>query len=163
MPQILLARPSALVKMALTTCVVALLALVVPSSAAHAGEHHPRIANAVGIAKAQLGDPYVYGANGPNAFDCAGLTSYAYRHAGRWLPRSTDQQWRFARHIAKSDLRKGDLMFFLSGGDPYHVGMFVGRQNGRAMILRASSTSDRVVVGPVWTNDWSAGTLRHRR
>ena len=93
MPQIPLARPSAVVRMALMACVTALLALVVPTSAAQASEYHPKIAKAVNIARAQLGDPYVYGAAGPRAFDCAGLTSYAFRNAGRKMPRSTDQQW----------------------------------------------------------------------
>lgn len=163
MPASISLRSTSFLKLVVLVGAVAVLTLVLPSGPADASTRHPRVAHALAIAEAQRGDPYVYGAAGPNAFDCSGLTSYSYKHANRWLPRTSDQQWRYARHISKSNLRKGDLMFFLNGGNVYHVGIFVGRSNGRAMILHASRPGTPVKIDPVWTGDWRAGTLRHRR
>lgn len=162
MPANIFLRSLSLLKLVVVVGVVPLLTLVLPSGAADASTRHPRVAHAADVAKAQRGDPYVYGAAGPSAFDCSGLASYSYKRANRWLPRSSDQQWRYVRHISKSNIRKGDLMFFLSGGSVYHVGIFVGRTNGRAMILHASRPGTPVKIDPVWTRDWRAGTIRHR-
>jgi cell wall-associated NlpC family hydrolase len=78
-------------------------------------------------ALAQRGDPYRWGAAGPNAFDCSGLTQYAYRAAGRTLPHSSRTQSTMGRPVAKSALRPGDLIFFYSPVS--HVGVYIG--NGR--------------------------------
>ena len=78
-------------------------------------------------ALAQRGDPYRYGAAGPHAFDCSGLTQYAYRAAGRTLPHSSRMQSTMGRPVAKSALRPGDLVFFYSPVS--HVGVYIG--NGR--------------------------------
>ncbi|SDS96246.1 C40 family peptidase [Microlunatus soli] len=86
-------------------------------------------AKAVAYAKAQLGDPYSYGANGPGSFDCSGLTQAAWRSAGVSLPHNTNAQYSKARHISKSQLRPGDLVFFYSGMS--HVGLYVG--NGKVI------------------------------
>lgn len=163
MPASFFPRSLNLLKSVVVAGLVALLTLVLSSGAADASVRHPRLTHAIAIAMGKRGDPYVYGAAGPNAFDCSGLTSYAYKRANRWLPRTADQQWHYVRHIPKSKLRRGDFMFFLSGGNVYHMGIFVGRSNGRAMILHASRPGTPVKIDPVWTRDWRAGTLRHRR
>ncbi len=67
---------------------------------------------AMKIALAQRGDPYRYGAAGPNAFDCSGLTSFSYARAGRSIPRTTDQQKAGLRAVSKSAKRKGDIILF---------------------------------------------------
>src|SRR5215210_3713376 len=59
------------------------------------------------VAVHQKGDPYVYGAAGPNAFDCSGLTYFAYKKVGIRLPRSSDAQYRHVRHIKKHNMRRG--------------------------------------------------------
>ena len=87
---------------------------------------------AVRTACAQIGDPYVWGANGPNAFDCSGLTQYAWKAAGVSLTHFTGAQWREGTPVSRSELRPGDLVFFYS--DLHHVGMYVG--NG--LIVHAS-------------------------
>jgi cell wall-associated NlpC family hydrolase len=78
-------------------------------------------------AEAQLGKPYVYGAAGPDAFDCSGLAMMAYRAAGLVIPRTSQAQWAFGRQIPASQVRPGDLVFF-AGADgtpaaPGHVGI----------------------------------------
>ena len=79
---------------------------------------------ALRVAQDQLGKPYVWGADGPNSFDCSGLTMYAYGKAGISLPHYTGDQWNAGRHVAQSQLVPGDLVFF--GSDLGHMGMYVG-------------------------------------
>lgn len=120
-----------------------------------------RINHAVDIVRAQLGDPYRYGAAGPNAFDCSGLIYYSYRKAGfRNVPRTSDQQAQAFRRIKRSDMRKGDFVFFHNGGDVYHMGVFVGWRHGRRVIIHASRSGTPVKRDPIWTDGWFAGTLR---
>ena len=78
-------------------------------------------------AEAQLGKPYVYGATGPDAFDCSGLAMMAYRAAGITIPRTSQAQWAYGRQVPASQVQPGDLVFF-SGADgtpaaPGHVGI----------------------------------------
>lgn len=75
-------------------------------------------------ALAQVGDPYRYGATGPGAFDCSGLTLFSYRSAGWDLPRTSRSQARATRGVSKNDLRPGDLLFY--GRPVGHVAMYVG-------------------------------------
>ena len=78
-------------------------------------------------AEAQLGKPYVFGAAGPDAFDCSGLAMMAYRAAGIVIPRTSQAQWAFGRQVPASQVQPGDLVFF-AGADgspaaPGHVGI----------------------------------------
>jgi len=78
-------------------------------------------------AEAQLGKPYVFGAAGPDAFDCSGLAMMAYRAAGITIPRTSQAQWAYGRWIPASQAQPGDLVFF-AGADgtpaaPGHVGI----------------------------------------
>jgi cell wall-associated NlpC family hydrolase len=81
---------------------------------------------ALDFAYAQIGKPYVYGAEGPGSYDCSGLTMKAWGAAGVNLPRTTYAQYDATRRVAKSDLQPGDLVFFNGLG---HMGLYVG--NGR--------------------------------
>ena len=82
-------------------------------------------AKALAFAKRQLGDRYRYGGTGPNAWDCSGLTRGAWKHAGKKLPRTSQGQSHAGKKVAKSKLRKGDLVFFYSGKS--HVGIYAGK------------------------------------
>ncbi|MDQ3307623.1 MAG: C40 family peptidase, partial [Actinomycetota bacterium] len=82
-----------------------------------------KVANGVQVARNQIGDPYSYGAAGPDRFDCSGLTMYSYGRAGLYLPRTASAQYRYVRHIKKSNIRRGDLMFFYNSGGVYHMGI----------------------------------------
>ena len=79
---------------------------------------------AVDTARAQVGKAYEYGGNGPDSFDCSGLTSYAYRSAGIELPRRSADQATVGTPVARADLQPGDLVFYY---EPIsHVGIYVG-------------------------------------
>ena len=83
-----------------------------------------RAAKAISFAKAQLGKPYVYAAAGPNAYDCSGLTSAAWKAAGVRIPRTSQAQYGAGKSVSKSDLQPGDLVFYYSGIS--HVALYVG-------------------------------------
>jgi peptidoglycan DL-endopeptidase CwlO len=78
---------------------------------------------ALDYAFAQLGKPYVYGGEGPNGFDCSGLTMMAWRAGGVSLPRVVPDQRAATKNVARADLQPGDLVFFAGLS---HVGIFVG-------------------------------------
>ncbi|MDO4174486.1 MAG: SH3 domain-containing protein [Eubacteriales bacterium] len=97
----------------------------------------------VSFAQSLLGRPYVYGASGPNSFDCSGFTQYVYAHFGKSLPRSSSAQYASASKISKSSLQPGDLVFFSnssSGGSVGHVAIYMG--NG--MIIHAANSKTGV-------------------
>ncbi|AGS70387.1 C40 family peptidase [Streptomyces collinus] len=79
---------------------------------------------AVAFATAQLGKPYVWGAEGPDSFDCSGLTSQAWADAGHPIPRTSQEQWRQLKHVDVKDMRPGDLIIYFD--DASHVAMYVG-------------------------------------
>jgi cell wall-associated NlpC family hydrolase len=95
---------------------------------------------AVDTAMAQLGDPYVWAAAGPDAFDCSGLTQYAYAAAGVSLPHSSSMQSQMGTPVSRSELQPGDLVFFYSPVS--HVGMYIG--NGQ--MVHASTSGQPVQV-----------------
>jgi len=97
-------------------------------------------AAAVRFAMAQVGDAYVFGATGPSAWDCSGLTMGAWAQAGVSLPHSSSAQYSSGPHIAESDLQPGDLVFYYSPIS--HVGMYIG--NGQ--IVNAENPSVGVKV-----------------
>jgi cell wall-associated NlpC family hydrolase len=93
-------------------------------SATYTGSTSTQAGKAVAYAYSKLGDPYSYGATGPGAFDCSGLTQAAWAYAGIGIPRTTySQAGAGYPAVPESDLQPGDLVFF--NGDS-HVGMYVG-------------------------------------
>ncbi|MBB5122363.1 glycoside hydrolase [Streptomyces eurocidicus] len=81
---------------------------------------------AVKVAASKKGSPYQYGAVGPNRFDCSGLTLYSFKKAGKTLPRTAAQQYNKTRHLSAGSRQVGDLVFFHSGSNVYHVGIYAG-------------------------------------
>ncbi|MER5202908.1 NlpC/P60 family protein [Streptomyces sp. NPDC002825] len=79
---------------------------------------------AVEFATAQIGKPYVWGAEGPGSYDCSGLTQRAWGAAGRGIPRTSQEQWRLLPHVDIKDMRPGDLIVYFK--DASHIGMYVG-------------------------------------
>jgi peptidoglycan DL-endopeptidase CwlO len=88
---------------------------------------------AVDTAVAQVGKPYQWGANGPNSFDCSGLTSFAWRAAGVDITRTSRSQYAATKRVSRSDLQPGDLVFYSRSGPAgiSHVAMYIG--NGRVV------------------------------
>ncbi len=78
----------------------------------------------VDAARSKIGAPYGWGAVGPNAFDCSGLTSWAYNQVGKSIPRTSQAQAAQGTPVAYSDLRAGDIVAFYSGAT--HVGIYSG-------------------------------------
>ncbi|MFI7411196.1 NlpC/P60 family protein [Streptomyces sp. NPDC049627] len=117
-------------------------ALTAPGSAT-AQAPNSRAAAAISYAYSKLGSPYVWGATGPDAFDCSGLTQAAYRAAGLSLPRTTYAQIDAGRRVSRSELLPGDLVFFYSGIS--HVGLYIG--NGQ--MIHAPNPSAPVRVAPL--------------
>lgn len=125
----------------------------------HGGQHaeaastrttHDQRVRAMKVALAQRGDPYRYGASGPGAFDCSGLTMFSYARVGRSIPRTTDQQLGGLRRIAKRDRSRGDIIIFVNGAGAYHAGIYVGHNR----IVHASRTGTPVKVDRIWTSSY---------
>jgi len=89
-----------------------------------------------------LGKPYVYGAAGPNAFDCSGLTQYVFSKLGVNLSRTTYTQVGEGTKVNRSDLKPGDLVFFNTQGSTSHVGIYIG--NGE--FIHAPRTGKPVMI-----------------
>ena len=108
---------------------------------------------AVAWARTQIGKPYAWGATGPDAYDCSGLTGAAWRHGGVSLPRTSRSQYTAVEKIAYSDLRPGDLVFYgtsSSSGSIYHVAIYSG-----------GGTDDRGAArGPAGAGDLAADERR---
>jgi cell wall-associated NlpC family hydrolase len=107
-------------------------------------------------AASKNGAPYQWGAVGPNRFDCSGLTKWAYARAGRTLPRTVAQQYAATIRVSKANARPGDLVFFMSGGKPYHMGIYAGA--GR--VWHAPSTGNHVRLATIWTSAVAYGRVR---
>jgi len=108
---------------------------------------------AVQFAMNQVGDSYVYGAAGPDAYDCSGLTMAAWGAAGVALPHSSSAQYGSGPHISASALQPGDLVFYYSPIS--HVGMYIG--NG--MIVHAANPGTGVQVAGLYSMPYS-GAVR---
>lgn len=86
-----------------------------------------KAASIVALAKEQVGKPYVWGATGPDKFDCSGLVQYVYQHAaGIDLPRTTYDQVKVGQTVPLDKLQAGDLVFWGSETAPYHVAIYIG-------------------------------------
>ena len=107
----------------------------------------PAAAAAVKAALAQVGEPYQWGASGPNSFDCSGLTMWAWAQAGVGIPRVAAQQQAWTVPVPISQLEPGDLVFF--GNPAYHVGMYIGD----GLMVDAPHTGADVSVSPIWWDD----------
>lgn len=105
---------------------------------------------AMRVALNQRGDRYRYGATGPNAFDCSGLTMFSYRKVGRSIPRTTDQQKAGLRSVLRRNKARGDIIIFTRGGDAYHAGIYVGDNR----IVHASRSGTPVKVDRIWTSSY---------
>ncbi len=108
---------------------------------------------AVRYAMAQVGDAYVWGATGPSAYDCSGLTMMAWAQGGVGLPHSSTAQQSSGRRVAESDLQPGDLVFYYS--PVHHAGMYIG--NGQ--IVHAANPSTGVQVTGLYSMPFS-GAVR---
>jgi cell wall-associated NlpC family hydrolase len=108
---------------------------------------------ALRAALTKRGDPYVWGAAGPDEFDCSGLVLWAFAQEGISLPHYTGSLWNSGMHVSKDDLEPGDLVFFFA--DISHVGIYIG--NG--LMVDAPSTGQVVQVQAVFWDEY-VGAVR---
>ncbi|MCD9593951.1 C40 family peptidase [Streptomyces sp. 8ZJF_21] len=101
---------------------------------------------ALAYALDQIGKPYVWGAEGPNSFDCSGLTSSAWAYAGRVIPRTSQEQWRQLPRVPLDKLRPGDLVIYYKGAS--HVAMYAGD----GQVVQAPRPGQRVKLSPLASN-----------
>ncbi|MPY78714.1 MAG: NlpC/P60 family protein [Actinophytocola sp.] len=109
----------------------------------------PEAQTAVDSAMSQRGDPYEYGADGPDSYDCSGLTSWAYQQAGIAIPRSSSAQASSGTPVTQAQLAPGDLVFFYQPVS--HVGMYIG--DGK--MVHAPTEGDVVKVDEVMWDEYS--------
>ena len=118
----------------------------------------------IAYAKTLLGKPYVWGAQGPNSFDCSGFTYYVFKNkAGIVLPRTSSAQSKYGTSVSWSNLKAGDLMFFdtngANNGQVSHVGLYIG--NGQ--MIHASSSQRKIVITSVNTSYYKNAFVNARR
>lgn len=106
---------------------------------------------------------YLYGGTSPSGFDCSGLTQYVYRHFGKHIARTAEQQFLEFRRISKARAWGGDLVFFHVSSDPnsyvYHVGIYEG---GNGMVAATHTGSDVQWQSFAWAGDTvTFGTITH--
>ena len=104
----------------------------------------------IDYAKKFLGKPYVWGAQGPNGFDCSGFTYYVFKNsAGITLPRTSSLQSNYGTYVSKSNLKPGDLLFFdtvgSNNGGVTHCGIYIGNNQ----MIHAASGQGKVVINNI--------------
>ncbi|HEY0540738.1 MAG TPA: NlpC/P60 family protein [Actinoallomurus sp.] len=105
------------------------------------------VAKVITFAKAQIGKPYIYGAVGPNSFDCSGLTMTAYRSAGVTIPRLSDAQYWWGASVRRGQEQPGDLVYFdykPGHSGPGHVGIVYNPPKGLMIVAPHSGASVRI-------------------
>ncbi|MFI1932087.1 NlpC/P60 family protein [Streptomyces sp. NPDC020330] len=102
--------------------------------------------DAVAYAVRQIGKPYVWGAEGPDSFDCSGLTSQAWSAAGRTIPRTSQEQWKQLPKVPVSALRPGDLVIYFPKAT--HVALYIGD----GLVVQAPRPGTKVKVSPLASN-----------
>lgn len=144
-------------KMVLSTA-VALLMLCIPLPTAQAKPYIDNVpdytdvittSQLVDIAEEYLGVKYCHGGTSPRCFDCSGFTQYIYNKRGIDIPRIADDQYRSATPVSSDEVVPGDLVFFLSNGYAYHVGIYVG--DGK--VLHSPHPGAKVRVETIWTDN----------
>ncbi|MFD7291403.1 NlpC/P60 family protein [Streptomyces sp. NPDC059863] len=94
----------------------------------------------------QIGKPYEWGAEGPDSFDCSGLTSRAWARAGLTIPRTSQEQWSELPKVSLRELRPGDLVVYFPGAT--HVAIYLGD----GMVIQAPRPGTNVKVSPIAAN-----------
>lgn len=109
----------------------------------------------IAFAKSQLGDPYLWGGKGPDAWDCSGLVVVAFNQAGIVMPRVASDQYNAGRHYPLTEAQPGDLVFWsdAAGTAPspaiHHVAIYLGDNK----VIHAPETGDVVKISPIWQSE----------
>ncbi|MFG1808687.1 C40 family peptidase [Streptomyces sp. NPDC049040] len=127
------------------------------ASAPAAAPSGTKVDKLIAFLKAQIGKPYVYGATGPDSYDCSGLTQVAYATVGINLPRTSQEQSTAGTPVSLGSLQAGDLVFWGGEGSAYHVGVYIGG----GQYLDAANPSSPVGIKPMTYSepDWAVRVL----
>lgn len=116
----------------------------------------PGVSAVLAYAEAQLGKPYQWGGAGPGSFDCSGLVMMAWEQAGIYFPHLAQDQYDLTVPVPFADMIPGDLVFYGTPNDVYHVGIYVGNGN---MIAAPETGQDVSVQNIYWDGLLSAGRV----
>lgn len=135
----------------------------VHKAARHRSRYQSFNQRAATYVKSLEGAPYVYGGTSPSGFDCSGLTQYVYRHLGKRIQRTAEEQFLQFRRISKARAWGGDLVFFHVSSDPnsyvYHVGVYEG---GNDMVAATTYGGGVEWQSFTWAGDTvTFGTITH--
>ena len=144
---------TALSALILMTALLVLVPLATPRADALTAKQRDRVLH---VAASKKGAPYRYGAAGPRAFDCSGYTQWVFRKVGKRLPHNSGAQSRRTKHIKASNRKRGDLVFFRSGGRVYHVAIYAGRNR----VWHSPRPGKRVHRVKLWTRSVTYGRVR---
>lgn len=123
-------------------------------------ENNGRPYEVVTYAKQLIGAPYIYGADGPFAFDCSGFTLYVYKHAGIILPHNAAMQSKVGWRVKQAKLSPGDLLFFnTTGKGVSHTGIYLGKKE----FIHASSAEGKVIISSMYNNYYQRHFVTARR
>ncbi|MGN1033308.1 MAG: C40 family peptidase, partial [Intestinibacter sp.] len=118
----------------------------------------------ISYAKSLLGKPYVWGAQGPNSFDCSGFTYYVFKNkAGITLPRTSSAQSKYGTYVSKSNLRAGDLVFFDTNGSNNGAVSHVGLYIGSGQMIHASYSQKKIVIADFNSSYYQNAYVNARR
>ena len=131
------------------------------SSSSSSSSSNSKVEKVISTAKSKLGCKYVWGAQGPNTFDCSGLMVYCFKNAaGINLPRTSKEQSNYGTKVSKSNLQTGDLVFFnTSGKGVSHVGLYIGDGN----MLHSPRSGDVVKIVSINTSYYNSRFVTGRR
>ncbi|MEJ6399859.1 C40 family peptidase [Nicoliella lavandulae] len=102
------------------------------------------------VAESKLGSPYTYGASGPTTFDCSGFTQYIYEQAHVNIARTAQGQYETTKPIQRTQLKKGDLVYFGDSSDSIsHVGFYIG--NGQMIDAQNNGVITENIDAPWWS------------
>lgn len=107
----------------------------------------------VRAAAEEYGHPYRYGADGPVAYDCSGLTQHVFAQFGVRLPHNSAAQYREVDHVSRQHMRLGDLVFIYDDDGIYHVGIYAGGDR----MWAASNPGEVVRTHEIWTDRFVVG------
>ena len=136
----------------------------VKGSGSNKNESDTNKSSVVSYAKTKLGKPYVWGAQGPNSFDCSGFTYYVFKNkAGITLPRNSAVQSKYGTYVSRSNIKAGDLLFFDTNGSNNgavsHVGLYIG--NGQ--MIHASYSQRKIVTVSINNSYYQNAFVNARR
>ncbi|MCT4594929.1 MAG: SH3 domain-containing protein [Anaeromicrobium sp.] len=135
---------------------------VVSKTATSRGGTSSRALNVINVAKSKRGKRYVWGATGPNTFDCSGFTAYVYKQVGIKLPRVSRSQATVGTPVSKGQLLPGDLVFFKGGsGTINHVGIYLG--GGDFIHCSSGKTAMKVIVSNLNKGSYKRRYVKARR